>query len=466
MAIDDQINLTKYPGQDLGVVVNSADYTLTLLALPSGQVIGSPINLKGLVQEPSASIPQPMPYSVGVDPTTHYAVVAFSNAFVGFVVDVNPNSSTTQPTCFVSSQKPPCALESVSMNTGATPQVVMQPNVPVAYVTPGGTGVTSVVNLLLTNNTVAIAAAPNGAVLTNGVVTITTPVANGLNESSPGSVLIAGVSPADFNGTYNVTSASTYTFTYDYYTTSGTGTTPSQTGGGGTVTFGNPYYTFATSATASGGAINPVARTFAFADPSASTATPQIGLISTLDQSVSSLYLTRGSCNTCTPTPAGAPEVGVRSVAWDPFLNLLIAYNPANQYNEISLINPGGTTAGGVAAAYRIIQAIVTGQTGTGSITPTGTTTPVTVYGPMVYDPKTNLVLVANAGSNTLTYLDIDPTTTFKPANIGSLVVTSAAWRARNRRWRVHRAPRVPCRRRCATHRIRRTFTHPASRRA
>ena len=47
VAIDNQINLTNYPGQDLGVVVNSADYTLTLLALPSGQVIGSPINLKG-----------------------------------------------------------------------------------------------------------------------------------------------------------------------------------------------------------------------------------------------------------------------------------------------------------------------------------------------------------------------------------------------------------------------------------
>jgi DNA-binding beta-propeller fold protein YncE len=425
VAIDDQINLTNYPGQDLGVVVNSADYTLTLLALPSGQVIGSPISLKGLVQEPSASIAPPMPYAVGVDPTTHYAVVAFSNAFVGFVVDVNPNASTTRPTCFVSSQTPPCALESVSMNTGATPQVVMQPNVPVAYVTPGGTGVTSVVNLLLTNNTVAIAAAPNGAVLTNGVVTITTPVANGLNESSPGSVLIAGVTPVGFNGTYNVTSASTYTFTYDYYTTSGSGTTASQTGGGGTVTFGNPYYTFSTSPTSSGVAINPVARTFAFADPSASTATPQIGFISTLDQSVSSLFLTRGSCNSCSPTPGGAPEVGVRSVSWDPFLNLLVAYNPANQYNEISLINPGGPTAGGVTAAYRIIQAIATGQTGTGSITPTGTTSPVTVYGPMVYDPKTNLVLVANAGSNTLTYLDIDPTTTFKPANIGSLVVTS-----------------------------------------
>jgi hypothetical protein len=429
IAIDDQINMANYPGQDLGVVVNSADYTLTLLALPSGQVIGSPINLKGLVQEPPGTT-APMPFSVGVDPITHYAVVAFSNAFVGFVVDVNPNPTSTPPPCFVSTQKVPCAVASVSMNTSATPQVVMQPDVPLAYVTPGSaggttnvssSGVTSVVNLLLTNNTVAIAAAPNGITCTNGVVTITTPTTNGLNPSSPGTVLIAGASPAVFNGTYNVTSVANYTFTYTYNGT----TCGAATGGGGTVTFGNPYYTFSVSSTATGAAINPVTRTFAFADPNAASSAPQIGFISTLDQSVSSLFLTRGSCNTCTPIPSGAPEVGLRSVSWDPFTNVLVAYNPANIYNEISLINPGGQSAGGTTASYRIIQSIQTGQNGQGSYTPSGSSTPVTVYGPMVYDPKTNLVLVANAGSNTLTYLDIDPTITFKPVNIRDLIVTS-----------------------------------------
>ena len=425
IAIDNQINMSAYPGQDLGVVVNSADYTLTLLALPSGQVIGSPVSLKGLVQGGPTNVASPTPYAVGVDPVTHYAVVAFSNAYVGFVVDVNPNSSSTQPTCFVSSQHVPCAIEAVSMNTGPTPQVVMQPDVPLAYVTPGGIGVTSVVNLLLTNNTVPIAAAPNGvSVGTNCVVTITTPVENGLNQSSPGSVLISGATPATIDGTFNVTSATTYTFTYNYPQATCPSTT--QTGGGGSVTFGNAYYTFATSSTAVGAAINPVARTFAFADPQAATASPQIGFISTLDQTVSSLYLSRGSCNTCTPIPSGAPEVGVRSVAWDPFTNMLAAYNPGNVYNEISLINPGGLGASGISASpYRIIQAIQTGQTGTGSYTPAGTTTPVTVYGPMGYDPKTNLVLVANAGSNTLTYLDIDPTTTFKKVSIQDVLVTS-----------------------------------------
>jgi hypothetical protein len=435
IAIDNQINLTNYPGQDLGVVVNSADYTLTLLALPSGQVIGSPISLKGLTEGGQTSnTALPMPYAVGVDPTTHYAVVAFSSAFVGFVVDVNPNPSAAPPTCFVSSQKPPCALVAVSMNTGSTPQVIMQPDVPLAYVTPGqlgaSSGVTSVVNLLLTNNTVPIAASPNGVSIgTNCVVTITSPVANGLNQSSPGSVLISGATPSTIDGTFNVTSATTYTFTYNYPLTTCPSST--ETGGGGSVTFGNPYYTFAVSSTATGGAINPVTRTFAFADPSAnsssnSSGTPQVGFISSLDQTVSSLFLTRGSCNTCTPIPSGAPEVGLRSVAWDPFTNILVAYNPATNYNEISLINPGGIASTGAAAApYRIIEAIGTGQTGTGSFTPAGTSTPVTVYGPMGYDPKTNLVLVANAGSNTLTYLDIDPTSSFKPTSIQDVLVTS-----------------------------------------
>lgn len=423
VAIDDQIDLSGagYAGQDLGVVVNSADSSLTLVALPSGSIIGSPISLTGLVQEPPGTS-APLPFAVGVDPGTHYAVVAFSNATLGFIVYVNPNpipSGVTPPTCFVSTQKPPCATASISLNTGATPQVVMQPNTPLAYITPGGLGVTSVANLLLTDNTVAIAPSPNGASCTAGIATITTPNPNNLNQASPGAVLIQGVTPTTFDGTYNVLTASTYTFTYSL-------TCPTNiTGGGGSVTYGNPYYTFSTTSTAVGAAINPVTRTFAFADPNASTAAPQIGFISELDQTITSLYLTQGSCNTCTPSPSGAPETGVRYVSWDPYTDVLVAFNPTQNFNQISLINPGGPTATGTQNAYRIIQAIQTGQQGQGSYTPSGSATPVTVYGPMVYDPRTNLVLAANAGSNTLTYLDLDPTTSFKPVSIKNVQVTT-----------------------------------------
>ena len=262
-----------------------------------------------------------MPYSVGVDPTTHYAVVAFSNAFVGFVVDVNPNSSTTQPTCFVSSQTPPCALESVSMNTGATPQVVMQPNVPVAYVTPEETGVTSVVNLLLTNNTVAIAAVPNGAVLTNGVVTITTPVTNGLNLSSPGSVLIAGVSPADFNGTYNVTERfDVHVHLRLLHNNLGNqyDPEPNRWRRDGYLRQSLLYFRHQRDGirrrNQSGCAHVRLCRSKRFYGDAPDRIHFHSGpeFFAVPDA---------GKLQTCLPTPAGAPEVGVRSVAWDPFLN-------------------------------------------------------------------------------------------------------------------------------------------------
>src|SRR6516225_6114110 len=420
IAIDNGINLQNFPGQDLGAVVNSGDNTLTLVALPSGTIIGS-VSLAGLIPGTPAA-----PYGVGVDPSTHYAVVALSNSNIGYIVDVNPSGSGIP--CFNATQSgPPCAIATVSLNTGATPQVIMQPDAPLAYVTPGGfnaasvvNGVTSVVNLLQSNQSVAISASPNGAVRTNNVVTITTNVPNGLNQANPGTVLVAGVTPADFNGTFNVLSAATYTFTY---TQSGA----NETGGGGSVTFGNPYYTFSTTSSATGGAINPITRTFAFADPNAAS-NSQIGFIRTLDQTVTSLSLSKGSCNGCTPNPPGVPEPGLRYVSWDPYTNVLIAFNPQTGFNEISLINPGGPSSSGTVGPYRIIQAIQTGQNGTGSYTPSGSSTPVSVFGPMVYDPKTNLVLAANSGSNNLTYLDLDPASTFKKVHVQDIQLQLTPW--------------------------------------
>ena len=171
---------------------------------------------------------------------------------------------------------------------------------------------------------------------------------------------------------------------------------------------------------------------FAFADPNASTG--QIGFISTFDQTVSSLTLTAGSCYTCQPNPSGAPELGFNSVSFDPYTDVLVAYDPSTNPatpsfpgNAISLINPGTTTAsGGYSAAYRIIAAIPTGQVGSGTYTPTGQTTPVTVNGPMIYDPKSKFVLVGNAGSNTLSYLNLDPSNQFKPIHIDTLQVIPA----------------------------------------
>jgi DNA-binding beta-propeller fold protein YncE len=423
VAIDSQISLSgQNAGQDLGVVVNSGDPSLSLIALPSGNLVGK-IDLTGLIPEQSGNS-VPTPYSVGVDPGTHLGVVAYTSSNVGFIVDVNPADTSPSQPCYANavSHTPPCVVAPVSLNTGFTPQVVMQPQAPFAYVTPGGGGVTSVVNLLQSTTSVNIAPTPNGAVRTNNIVTIITSTPHGINPALGGTVIIQGLDKTDLNGTYQINPGSVIDpFTFSY-TQAGTlanesGGSPT-TGNPATVQYGSPYYTFNTTNTAVGAAINPITRTFAFADYNSTS--QQIGFIGTLDFNVSSLTLTVGSCgggsNTviCHPMPAGAPESGFRWVSFDPFTNVLVAYNPSVNSgatfagNSISLINPGGNVSGGVSQPYRIIAAIPTGQVGTGSYTPAGSTTPVTVNGPMIYDPKSHLVLVANAGSNTLSYLNLD----------------------------------------------------------
>ena len=442
IAIDDQINIPGFSGQDLGVVVSTGDSTLRLFALSRSSATylnkSIPVDLNTLLSQPTAT-GLATPFSVGVDPGTHLAVVAYTNTNIGFIVDVNPNLDNSDTrACFISTQKPPCVVAPVSMNTGTYPQVVMQPQTPFAYVTPGGSGSTSVVDLLQKGKSATIAPAvsggTSGAVRTAGITKIicTQATPHGINPALGGTVIISGLTPADLNGTFQVIGGSVtdpWTFSYaqqglpDEVETN-TASAP------GTVQYGTPYFSFNTTRFASAGAINPTTRTFAAADYNAST--NQIQFIGTLDQTLTSLTLTAGSCNGCTPNPSGAPETGFHSVVFDPFTNVLLAYDPADQVgpnfptNAISLINPGGPTFNGTSSPYRIIAAIPVGQAGQGSYTPAGSTTPVVVNGPMTYDPKSKYVLVANAGSNTLSYLNLDPGSIFKKVSIQRLQVASA----------------------------------------
>jgi DNA-binding beta-propeller fold protein YncE len=442
-AIDNQLLVD---GGDLGVVVSSGDSTLYLYAITplavtkftyAGKV---PVDLQTLLDQPGAT-GLPAPVSFGVDPTTHLGVVVYANTNVAFIVDVNPNlDSMDKHTCFLAGKTPPCVLAPVSVNTGPTPKVILQPNAPLAYVTPGGgNGATSVVNLLQQGKSAQIApfvsGGTSGAVRTAGTTKIITLTAHGINPILGGTVIISGVTGtktgASFNGTFQVSQViDPFSFTYTQFGQNDdveSNTSTSSSGAGlGTVQYGTPYFSFSTSTTVSGAAINPITHTFGYADYN--TSSSQIGFISTLDQSLTTLTLTAGSCQLCNPNPSGAPEIGFRSVAFDPFTNVLVAFNPSENSgsnfagNEISLINPGGPAPVGSANfPSRIIAAINTGQVGTGSYTPSGQTSAVPVYGPMTYDPKTKYVLVANAGSNTLTYMNLDPGTTFQKAHIQDL---------------------------------------------
>jgi hypothetical protein len=456
VALDTQLNLTVNgkSGGDLLAVVASGDNKLYLygvsppkngLALSS--LLGSfAIDLPTLLGLPASTTTLGGAFSIGIDPGTHLGVIAYANTNVGFIVDVNPNLDHSDThTCFLAGQMPPCAIAPVSVVTGSTPKVVMAPNAPLAYVTPGGgTSNTSVVDLLQQAKVVQIApfvsGGTSGAVRTAGITKIITTTDNGINPVLGGTVIISGVMPtagkscSNFNGTFQILPGTITPFTFSY-------SQPDQISCDdiesnppnmlGTVEYGVPFFSFGTGALVSGAAINPITHTFGFANYNNSSG--QLGFISTLDQSQTSLSLTTGSCQTCTGT-TGAPEIGFRSVSFDQFTNVLVAYAPSANMdpnedgNKISLVNPGGPTANGTFnPPTRIIAATPVGQIGQGSYTPSGATSAVPVYGPMVYDPKSKFILVANAGSNSLSYMSLDPGNTFQQVHILDLQLPNPA---------------------------------------
>ena len=385
VAIDDQ------QSPPVAAVVNSADSTLTILQLPGGAVLGT-ADLTGLVPIASGAT-APTPYAVGIDPFSHRALVAFSKTNVGFIVNLDPNAT---PTCLGGKTPPYCPVSSVTLNTGDSPQIALEPRVHLAFVTPGGAGLLSVVDLTRQNETFTIQAAPNGAVRSNGVVTIKTNELNDINPAVGGTVIISGVADASFNGSFSISSvlADGHTFTYLQAGADGSS-------GGGTVSIGNPVLTFSVSNTIRGISIDPISRTAMLADPNSSSA--QLSFIHTLDQTVTSLGLTVGSYLRNTGT---APEVGFRFTALQPNLDVGVAYNPVR--NEVSLIDP--STPQRLAPAIALGAA---GSTGVGCVPSCSNPAAVQVFGGVAIDPANNIALIANAGSNSIQVLSLsDPAQT------------------------------------------------------
>jgi len=65
-----------------------------------------------------------VPYSVGVDPVSHRALVAFASTNVGLVVNLDP---TATPACLpFAPQAPYCPIAYVTLATGSNPQVAFE----------------------------------------------------------------------------------------------------------------------------------------------------------------------------------------------------------------------------------------------------------------------------------------------------------------------------------------------------
>jgi DNA-binding beta-propeller fold protein YncE len=443
-------------------VVNYQDQSITVLPIPGApvQAPGTPftLNISGALQGQVS--PAPFPYSIGVDPDTNMGVVAYSStsassaANLGFLV--NLNTGTNPYGCFTAGATAPCLFAQVTLNTGAYPQVAMAPQGHIAYVSPGGSGALQGVDVTKKSASGYIST----LTLAAGIVTVTTTASNGLVPGNSGTVLITGVplpgaagsanpTTANFNGVFNVVAVSDTAFSYVLNSlSSGTVTVPAlpspATGTVAQVFYSSPNLIFGgLSQTSQGISINPITNTAALADANSTGRNgPQINLINDLDQSISSIsfFATCTFYTTTLPCADSAELLGTANVAWQPYSDSIVSYNP--QLNQVSISDPVSANRYAFVCNVPANSCLTNPQnatqqstfntqttlpgTGTATITvANGTTNSLTLFGGIAVDPATNQAFVVMSGSNQIYIVNLGPVpaNTLKAAQISNILV-------------------------------------------
>jgi DNA-binding beta-propeller fold protein YncE len=401
VAVDDQLTLLSPSQSNLAAVVNYASKSLSILSVPAGTPVTT-VDLSCVIPQTDTkcqAVPEPFPYSVGVDPFSHRAVVAFASTNIGLIINLNNDTNVTKNLMCLPSPPnttwslPYCPIDFITLNTGANPQVGFEPGARLTYVSPGGAGLLSAVDLAHpSTGSVPISSAARAS----NVVTITTSKAHNLSLGNPGTVLISGVplgtNKTDFNGSFSVGQIlDDKHFQYFQAANDDTSTCTS----GCTASSGTPFLTYSISPSIVGIAFNPITRNAVLADPNATFS--QLTFIDPKSQTVSSMSLFSEQTG---PATTGAPEIGAAEVAFQPFSNTAVSFNPKT--NEVSLLDPSLSQRPAI---------VTTGQNGLACFTPAGakascTSTnpvPVAILGAIAVDPVSNLVLTLNSGSDTLT---------------------------------------------------------------
>ena len=154
-------------------------------------------------------------------------------------------------------------------------------------------------------------------------------------------------------------------------------------------------------------AINPITRTAVLADPNANTA--QISFINSLDQSFSFISL---FSETTGPPPTNVPsESGAAVVAFQPFTNTAVSLNPV--LNEVSLLDPS------LLQRVAIVRTLGTGLK-TLTFTSGGASVSLKLSGALAVDPNTNTALVANSGSDNVSFFRLSQF--IKPVHIEQVI--------------------------------------------
>lgn len=472
-------------------VVNYGDQSVTVLpipvpgASPQNPAPGTPftVDISGALQ--NSVKPAPIAYSIGVDPDSNLALVAYSATSVstaanlGFVVNLNPDSTTTPNPygCVLDHAIAPsstkvgqCLSAQVTLNNGAYPQIATAPHGHLAYVTPGGAPANVVRGVDVTKPSAANVIL--SSTLTAGLVTVTIdtskcppPLPNPTSTSNPclfsmvpgnaGTVLITGVKPGNsandalFNGNFsvNVTSSNSFTYVVSNSTASdsGSGGCDSTTNVCAEVFYGSPDQTIQITPGLQGVAINPITSTAVMAD--ANSTNLQLDLLNSLDQSVSSIGFSAG-CTAYVVPCAPAPELlGTISVAWQPFTNAIVSYNP--KLNQVSISDPVSRQRYAFACEIKPAPApqscitnpitpadqqnfqsqITLNGTGTATLSvQNGTTGSLTLFGGIAVDAATNQAFVLMSGSGTLDVIDLGgpgTATPLKPTHISEVIVPS-----------------------------------------
>jgi YVTN family beta-propeller protein len=407
---------------------------------PSGVPFTTPLALGGLL---SGVSPAPIAYAIGVDPETNLALVAFSStsissaANLGFVVNLNVGANPPFGCLASQPSQGPCVYSQVTLNNGQYPQIAMAPD-HLAFVTPGGAGLLRGVDVTKPSTSVGITSLS----LASGIVTVTTSATlTGIVPGIPTTVLISGVPTtnsagnANFNGVFTIADTSSNTFSYALNSTaSGTAT-------GGTVFYGSSNLNFGgISATARGIALNPVTRTAAIADPGQGA--PPVRVLNQLDQSVSNLSFSDNCTVFYTACPSTAEPPGTTAVAWQPYTNSIVSYNPgtpALPVNQVSISDP--VTLKRYAFACQAAPSCITNPNPANStqiqayntqITLTGSGTAqlsstLTLSGGIAVDPFTNQAFVVESGSSAIRIINLGPSSTnaMKKTQISDVRVTS-----------------------------------------
>ena len=309
--------------RNVAVVANNTDKTISVVNLATRAV--TTVN----TQIPAA------PYSVGVNPITGIALIAYQSTNIGALVDLT--------------QTPPVFVGAVTLTTGLNPHVAVMPGLNWGLVTGGGLGTFSIVDLQRRNSNV-IGTSGAVRVSSTSTVTITTTVPHTLITGD--AVLLVGVTDTSFNGIFTVASVpSANSFTFSQ-------AGADSTSGRGTVFYSRPLATVALGQNVTGVAVNPETKQAVITDPSSVSS---VTTMSVLDQTV---------------TPVVLPP-GTTGVAVNPYTDMAVAINPTTlQASILDLRAPqllttlvlGGNNPTAIAIDPGTNQALVVNQ-GTNDLT-------------------------------------------------------------------------------------------------